>query len=192
LPWFVARYHCAFLTLSLAGVVAGACHPPPEDPRRTGFRLEREGAAAQYDEQTGRLTRLELDTTRDGRIDTVTYMDGTRVERIEIDRDGDGLVDRWEYYDGGTTLVRVGTSSLGDGRVDEWSYPDVSGHLSRIERDTTRDGRVDKWEHYEPPLVPGGPPVLRVVELDVEGIGRPTRRLRYHADGSFDRVEEVR
>jgi hypothetical protein len=174
--------------LCLCGLFVG-CDTPP-DPRFTNFRVERDNVAAQYDDKTGRLKRLEVDTNKDGTFDTWTYTEGTRVERIEIDRDFNGVVDRWEYY-ADNTLARVGSSSRGDGIVDQWAYSNADGVLQRVEADTDRDGQVDKWETFAPPTSPGGAPVLTMVELDTEKRGTPTERLRYRPDGSFDRAEKV-
>ena len=43
-----------------------------------------------YDKTTGRLQTLKYDSDGDGKIDTVSYMDGAIVLRIEIDKDEDG------------------------------------------------------------------------------------------------------
>jgi hypothetical protein len=166
-----------------------ACDSAP-DPRKTNFRVERPGVKAQYDRRTGRLSRLEVDTNKNGVTDTWTYMEGTRVDLIEIDRDENGKIDRWEYYVDGK-LSRVGTSTRGDGVEDEWAYQGAGGYLERVETDTNRDGRVDKWQSYEPPLKPGGHPVLRSVLLDPDSSGRPTRRLLYRPNGSFDHSETI-
>jgi hypothetical protein len=164
-----------------------ACNSTP-DPRLTNFRVQRGNVTAQYDDKSGRLKRIELDSNKNGKIDTWTYMEGTRIDRIEIDRDEDGKIDRWEYYVD-NKLSRVGTSTRGDGVVDEWAYQRADGSLERVETDTDRDGRVDKWENFDPPQKPGGPPVLRSVLMDPDSSGRPTRRLLYRPDGSFDRSE---
>ena len=37
-----------------------------------------------YDPATGRLQQLRLDSDKNGAVDTVSYMDGTRLIRIEI------------------------------------------------------------------------------------------------------------
>lgn len=136
------------------------------------------------------MTRLAVDANKNGVMDTWSYMDGARIERIEIDKDENGKIDRWEHYVSGK-LVRVGTSTRGDGVEDEWAFQDANGYLARVETDTNRDGRVDKWESYEPPQQPGGRSILRTVSLDPDGSGRPTRRLLYRADGSFDRSETL-
>jgi hypothetical protein len=175
--------------LTLLAVGATSCAAPP-DPRQTDFRVERGNVAAQYDEETGRLERLEVDTNKDGAFDTVTFAEGTRIERIEIDRDFDGVVDRWEYY-ADNALAKVGTSTRGDGVVDEWAFSTAAGVLQRVETDTDRDGRVDKWESFAAPQMPGGAPVLSSVALDTGKRGAPTERLTYRADGSLERVEKL-
>jgi hypothetical protein len=53
---------------------------------------------AEYDPQTGKLRLLKYDSDGNGKVDTVSYMDGSRVVKIEIDKDEDGKVDRWDYY----------------------------------------------------------------------------------------------
>ena len=96
----------------LAGVLAtGACRS------RETSHIE-----PVYDPQTGKLQLLKSDSNGDGKIDTWSHMDGTRVLRIELDTDGDGKVDRWEYYDAAQRLETVGLSRANDGREDGWSY----------------------------------------------------------------------
>ena len=160
-----------------------ACQSPP-DPDQAKY------AKAQYDPKSGRLKRLEVDTNKNGKIDTWSYMDAARIERIEIDRDEDGKIDRWEHYTEGK-LTSVGSSTRGDGVEDEWAYEAPAGYLARIETDTDRDGKIDKWQVYDPPPAPGRPPVLRSVSLDPDHAGHPTLRLLYKPDGSFDRTEHL-
>ena len=169
--------------------LAVACDSPP-DPRRTDFKVERGGVKAEYSPKTGRLQRLEVDTNKNGKIDSWTFQDGTKLERIEIDKDENGKIDRWEHYVN-NKVVKIGSSSRGDGVEDEWAFPGPNGALDRVEADTDRDGRIDKWENYEPSPKPGGAPVLRSVSTDPDSSGRPTRRLLYRADGSFERSETL-
>lgn len=171
----------------VTAVMSTACREPI-DPRQTNFRVERGNVAAQYDDKTGRLKRLEVDTNKNGRIDTWTYMDGTRIDRIEIDRDENGKIDRWEYYVD-RKLEKVGTSTRGDGVVDEWAFQDSDGMLARVESDTNRDGRIDKWESFG--AGHDGARVLRAVAMDPDKEGNPTRRLVYAPDGSLLRVEQL-
>ena len=160
---------------------------------------------AKYDDN-GRLTQLFYDRNKNGRVDTVAFMDGARFIRIEIDSDEDGLVDRWEYYGADQKLEKVGFSKANDGQPDTWVYRDVkddvrkiemstrrdgkvsrteyydNGSLVRVEEDSDGDGKVDHWESY----VDG---VLRTVAFDTTGRGRPDRRLVYGANGTLERLE---
>jgi len=165
-----------------------ACESAP-DPRLTNFKIDKGNVKAEYDDKSGHLKRLEVDTNKNGKIDTWTYMDGTRIDRIEIDKNEDGKIDRWEHYVDGK-LASVGTSTRGDGVEDEWAYQAPDGSLQRVETDTDRDGKVDKWETFDPPAKPGGAAVLRMVGLDPDHTGHPTLKLYYRADGSFERSEK--
>lgn len=166
------------------------CAEPP-DPRRTNFEVRGKDGIAKYDPKTGRLSRLDIDQNKDGRIETFSYWDGARVLRIEIDSDGDGRIDRWEHYGEGNRLERVGSSRLDDGTEDTWTYPDAAGSLARVDTDTDRDGVVDKRETFS--LVPGSHiSVLSAVDLAVDASGQPRRRLHYSSDGSLVKSEVLR
>ena len=154
-----------------------------------------------YDKTTGKLTMLKFDSKKDGKIDTWSYMDGTRIVRIEIDRDGDGKIDRWEYYTADQKVEKIGLSRENDGQVDAWAYaaPDGSvakmeistkrdgkvtrtesyegGVISRAEEDTKGTGRIDKWETYRSGA-------LAIVAFDDQQLGKPTHRLVYGLDGT--------
>jgi len=154
-----------------------------------------------YDKQTGRLQVLKYDSDGDGKVDTISHMDGARVLRIEIDKDEDGRVDRWEYYDANQKLEKVGFSRAGDGKEDAWSSARPDGSIARIDISLARDGKVtrteyyekdtlvraeedgdgdgvfDKWETYEGSR-------LASVAFDTVHRGKPDRRLVYGADGS--------
>ncbi len=146
----------------------------------------------QYDDKTGRLKRIEIDQNKNGRIDTWSYWDATRVHRIEVDKDEDGRIERWEHYDEHNKMIRVGSSSRDDAIEDTWTYPDDKGFLARVETDTDRDGVIDKRETFVPkPGAPDGP-VLSMVELGLDKAGNASRRLYYRPDGSFDRAETVK
>jgi len=174
----------------LALLLAASACQSRTDPRQTNFIVDRPGVKAQYDSKSGHLKRLEVDTNKNGRIDTWSYMDGARFDLIEIDRDENGKIDRWEHYAEGK-LASVGTSTRGDGVEDEWAYPGAGGYVERIETDTDRNGKIDKWQAYDKPLIPGGAPVLRSVSTEPDASGRPTLRLYYRADGSFERTEHL-
>jgi hypothetical protein len=154
-----------------------------------------------YSKLTGKLELLKYDSNGNGKIDTWSYMDGTRVLRIEIDKDEDGKMERWEYYDLNQKLQKTGTSRQNDGKEDAWLYPGSDGAVARMDVSTKRDGKVtrteyyennvlvraeedsdedgklDKWETYE-----GGR--LTSVAFDTVHRGTPDRRLIYGSDGS--------
>jgi hypothetical protein len=184
-----------------------ACAPP---------QRARQQPAAEYDQQTGKLQRLAFDSDDDGRNDAAGILDGTRVRHIEIDTTGNGAIDRWDFYDAGGRVVRVGMARRDDGVMDAVAVmgPDQqpvrvevstrrdgtfdrfefyqAGRLARAEEDTDGDGRVDKWESYRgnPRSGPGEPPVIiSAVAFDDADAGRPTRRLVYGPDGQVVRVE---
>jgi hypothetical protein len=154
-----------------------------------------------YDKTTGRLQLLKYDSDGDGKIDTVSYMDGALVVRIEIDKDEDGKVDRWEYYGPDQKLEKVGFSRANDGKEDAWSYAGPDGAISRIEVSTRRDGKANRFEHYEKDVLvraeedtDGDGTIdkwetydgarLASVAFDTNHRGTPDRRLIYGTDGS--------
>jgi len=164
---------------------------------------------AKYDPVSGRLKELAFDTTRNGRNDSIGFMDGTHVQRIEVDEDEDGTVDRWEFYDANRRLERVGFSRQRNGVLDAMAFyredgdidrVEIStrgdgtfsrvefyrlGSLARVEEDTNGDGRIDKWETYavDPHGTSGQPRPIVTASFDDSFRGTPTRRLVYHPDG---------
>jgi hypothetical protein len=171
----------------------------------TAAGCAREHVSAVYDRDTRSAIRLDDDTDLDGRIDLRTYLQQGRAVRLEADVNSDGFVDRWEYYDRGGRLLRVGRSSAGDGRVDTWAtqdgrtmYVEISTRrdggldrhevyqgevLVRTEIDTNQDGLVDQWQDFE-----GGR--LRELRVDTgRTLGRPDRRLVYAGDGALTSIE---
>jgi hypothetical protein len=169
---------------------------------------------ADYDE-TGRLRRLTVDVTGNGRHDVVSVMDGSRVRHIELDADEDGRVDRWDFYREDRTLDKVGFSTRNDGVMDAQAFYNANGTIARIEVATTRsgsfnrvefyaagvlvrseedtngDGRPDKWETYRrnSAAAPGEPPYA--ITSVVFGDGGSSRRLRVSNDAA-PALSEVR
>ena len=127
---------------------------------------------ASYDD-SGKLRLLTYDSNKNGKPDTWSYMDGTRIVRVELDNNEDGVVDRWEYYSQAGTLEKVGTSQENDGRVDTWAYPAADGSTARVERSLRRDGKASRTESYKDG-------VLVSAEEDSDN------------DGIVDKWEEVR
>lgn len=169
-----------------------------------------------YDGETGRLRTLETDANKNGKIDTVSYMDGARILRIELDLDEDGRVERWDFYDAAGTLEKVGLSRSNDGVMDAVAFYDPAGELRRMEistgangrfdrvelydhgvlssssDDTNGDGRPDKWDSYQAvPTSPPQPPgyAVTTTSFDDSGSGRPERRFVYGSNGAIARVE---
>lgn len=181
--------------------VAGAACADPDAARI------RATTQATYDPKTGRLTRLTGDLNKDGRIDTYTYMDGTKVLRSEIDADQDGKIEKWEFHGDDGKVVRVAISREKNGKPDTWMYPGADGTLARAEisseqdekkidrwewyeaeqlvraeEDASGDGKVDKWEvHRSGALVS--------VMLDENYDGTPDRRLNYGSAGRLVSIE---
>src|SRR5437868_3635593 len=71
-----------------------------------------------YDEKIGKLQLLKYDSNGNGKVNTWSYMDGTRVLRVEIDKDEDGKIERWEYYGADQKLEKTGFSRANDGKED--------------------------------------------------------------------------
>lgn len=154
-----------------------------------------------YDPATGRLQQLRLDSDKNGAVDTVSYMDGTRLIRIEIDKDEDGRVERWEYYGTERRLEKIGFSRANDGKEDAWSFPGPDGSVVRVDISTERDGRITRTEHYQKGVLThaeddddrdGRPDRwemydsgrLSSVAFDTTHRGTPDRRLSYRPDGT--------
>lgn len=161
----------------------------------------RKDVQAIYDDQTGRLRQLTYDSNKNGKPDSISYMDGTTVLRVEIDQDEDGKVERWEYYGADRSLEKVGLSRANDGVVDQWAYRGADGSLVKLEISTKRDGKVQRTEIYEKGTVTAveedtdddgvvdkwetySGSTLTSVGLDTEKTGRPTRLVMYNPDGS--------
>jgi hypothetical protein len=161
---------------------------------------------ATYDQATGRLRELTYDADKNGKIDTVTFLDGTKVIRTEIDRNEDGRVDRWEYFGANGRLEKFGISRADNGVADAWAYTGADGTTERLEISLKHDERIDRWEHYEASVIvraeedstgDGRPDKWEVyqsgtlvsVSLDNDGNGRADRRLTYNAEGQLARIE---
>ncbi len=154
-----------------------------------------------YDKLTGKLQLLRYDSNGDGKVDTWSYMDGTRVLRVEIDKDEDGTLDWWEYYGAEQKLEKTGTSRANNGNEDAWPYAGPDGAIVRIDVSTNHDGKVTRTEHYEKDALvraeedsdaDGKPDKWETYEagrlisvaFDTLHRGTPDRRVIYRADGS--------
>ena len=189
----------------LVTALGASCSPSAATPAR-----------ATYDPATGRLQTLTADANKNGKPDTVSYMDGTRIIRIELDLDENGKVERWDFYKAGGELEKVGLSRLNDGVMDAQAFYEPAGVLARMEistqadgrfdrvefyqqgalvrsaDDTNADGRADKWDDYRSEAPRGSTePSYAVIatSFDDSGSGRPERRFVYGPGGSIDRIE---
>jgi hypothetical protein len=191
-----------WLVLFVAPIALGGLSCARNDDR---LHLERTTRAT-YDQATGRLRELTYDANKNGKIDTVTFLDGTKVIRTEIDGNEDGHVDRWEYFDAFGRLEKYGISRANDGVADAWAYAGAEGTTERLEISLKRNERIDRWEHYESGAIAraeedatgdGAPDkwelyqsgTLVSVSLDNNGDGHADRRLTYNADGQLARIE---
>jgi hypothetical protein len=165
------------LPVVVAALAAAAisCSDPDRDRLKATTK-------ATYDSATGKLTEITFDANKNGRIDTWTEMDGNRPVRSRIDRDEDGRLDRWEYYDAGGKLNKVGFSRKGDGKPDAWAHPDAAGRIVRVDVSSSGDeARIDRWEIYEATGAagPDGTGPLRQVIQDTNGDGKRDKWERY-------------
>jgi hypothetical protein len=168
-------------------------------------RLERTTRAT-YDQASGRLRELTYDANKNGKIDTVTFLDGTRLIRTEIDNNEDGRVDRWEYFGANGRLEKHGMSRADNGIADAWAYTGSDGVTERIEISLKHNDHIDRWEHYQGGVIAraeedatgdGRPDkwelyqngTLVSVSLDNNADGKPDRRLTYNHDGQLARIE---
>jgi len=189
---------CALLVAACSGTPAG------------------EKPVAEHDQTTGHLSKIALDANKNGKNDTVSYMDGTRIIRVELDLDENGKTERWDFYRPDGTLEKVGFASRNDGVMDSQAFYATGHVLDRIEISTKRDGRFDrtefyensvlvrsqddvngdgrpdKWDSYTPrPDHAAGEPAYAISSsaFDDSGSGHPERRFIYGPKGSVARVE---
>lgn len=190
------RRACVLLVAASAIVLVSSCRPPTNSSQLQPI----------YDAKSGKLMLMKVSSKGDGRIDTWSYMDGTRFIRIEMDKNQDGLVDRWEHYGTDQKLEKIGFSRANDGKPDAWAYQGQDGNVARVEISTQNDGRISRVEHYEAGALARAEEdtdadgkmdkwetyadgAVTSVAFDTKHRGVPDRRLRYGPGGSAT-VEE--
>jgi hypothetical protein len=136
----------------LVAALAGGCRDAERDRIRATTQLG-------YNSSTGTLSLVTADLDRNGRIDTVTFLEDGRILRSERDRDEDGRADFWEF-----------------------NVPDGTGGLDHTAEDSNRDGKPDKWDYYTDGI-------LRRTEWADSGQDTPSRRWNYAPDGTLESVE---
>jgi len=102
---------------------------PWRDAAATPARAGGIWVKATYSKTTGKLELITYDTNKDARWTPEPHGRHPTVS-MEVDRDFDGVVDRWEYYDAGGALERVGFSRANDGKVDAWAYQGADGQVA--------------------------------------------------------------
>jgi hypothetical protein len=97
-----------------------------------------------------KIVMSSLDTTGDGRVDTIAYDtngDGL-VDRIERDTNGDGRANVFEIdanHKGQVSEIRYDTNH--DGQVDTIAIDtNGDGFMDRVDYDTNHDGTIDRTE----------------------------------------------
>lgn len=94
------------------------------------------------------LVKKEIDLNWDGRVDVTSFYDESgKLTREEMDGDFDGRVDWIDHYQGGVRVMSEVDTEY-DGRIDLWKYYE-SSQVRRRERDTNADGKVDYWEYFD-------------------------------------------
>jgi antitoxin component YwqK of YwqJK toxin-antitoxin module len=169
-----------FPVFVVAICVTFACSRP-EPPKYDVGNAQVQG---HYDRTTGKLASITYDSNKNGKIDTWSYMDGTRVVRIEIDKDEDGRIDRWEYYTPDQKLEKVGYSRANNGKPDAWAYQGLDGNIAKIELAAVQ------------PQTPGGTAGLQTGGTPGHPVGPPgfspvaIIRTEFYESGNLARAEE--
>jgi hypothetical protein len=113
------------ITLQMTDVAAGqvsiaiATKAGTAASARAGFSLRNDGsidAWAVSDDSSG-LTRIEISTKRDGRVDRWETYQKDRLLRVDLDTNGNGKPDRWMTYQDGIEMETI-LDVNEDGRPD--------------------------------------------------------------------------
>ena len=91
---------------------------------KVGFSLASDGVldAWAYRDNAGQITKIEVSTRRDDKIDRWEFYEKGQLARVEEDKDRDGRVDRWSTYEGGI-LMSTTLDADKDGRPDTPTAP---------------------------------------------------------------------
>ena len=99
-----------------------------------------------YDEKGG-ITKVEVDTTGDGKMNEWMFYEGGIPNKVERDLNRDGKADTFLTYDKKGQLVKTETDTTGDGKVNDWVYY-KNGKPVKAEKDTNEDGKPDTFITY--------------------------------------------
>ena len=101
----------------------------------------------EYYNEKGVITKVEMDTTGDGKMNEWMFYDGGAPNKVERDLNGDGKADTFLTYDNKGQLVKIETDTTGDGKINEWVYYE-NGKPVKAEKDTNKDGKPDTYITY--------------------------------------------
>jgi hypothetical protein len=90
----------------------------------------------------GKISRIDISTRRDGRIDRTEFFVDDFLDRVEEDVDGDGRTDKWETYRDGA-LAAVAFDTQGRGSPDRRLVYRADGNLEHLEGDADGDGTFE-------------------------------------------------
>jgi hypothetical protein len=91
------------------------------------------------DGSPGQLSRIEIATRRDGRVNRIEFFHDDVLDRVHEDTNGDGRIDKWETYRN-SALAAVAFDMQGRGTPDRRLLYRADGSLERIETDADGDG----------------------------------------------------
>ncbi|HNW81668.1 MAG TPA: hypothetical protein PKG52_02140 [bacterium] len=101
-----------------------------------------------YFDETGAVSKEEIDLDFDGKIDVTDYYVNGIVRKKELDFQFDEKTDTWKTYDEKGILVLIEVDQSGDGTPDYWEFYS-NGVLERIEKDTDGDGKADIFKRSQ-------------------------------------------
>ena len=139
---------CMVLALGLIGVKLVSAQ---QRLRPKEIKMDRNGDGVidrveAYDSK-GVITRVEADTTGDGKMNEWVYYKKGNATKGERDVNADGKPDTFLTYNEKGTIIKSEADTNGDGKIDEWvRYKD--GNPTEAEKDTNGDGKPDTWIDY--------------------------------------------
>lgn len=117
----------------------------------------------EYYDQTGQLRRREADYDDNGIVNAIEIYENGKLARVELDTTNQGRIDTWDFFDVATgKRTKRERDSTGDGRIDQWwTY---EGDKVTIAMDRNGDGQPDPDSTLV--LGAGGAPVASAAPVD--------------------------
>jgi hypothetical protein len=96
----------------------------------------------EYYDQTGQLRRREADYDDNGIVNAIEHYENGKLVRMELDTTNQGRIDTWDYFDPGSgKRTKRERDATGDGRIDQWwTY---EGDRVTIAMDRNGDGHPE-------------------------------------------------